>query len=75
MTGSSLYDQIEQLYNCLEEGEIKKAQEIMKVLVGKGADKGFIKTVMYTIGKSKMVEYLHDKASEELAKEKTSRAK
>jgi len=63
---SSIYDQIIELYNVLNEtNDVKRAEEITRTLVRKGVDKGFIETVFRTIGVTKMALYLHDKVTKE----------
>lgn len=63
---TSIYDQIIELYDVLNETDnVKRAEEIMRALVAKGVDKGFIETTFKTISIKKMALYLHDKVTEE----------
>jgi len=57
---SSIYDQIKKLYDALNEGEMKRARELLSDLVGKGVNKEFIAEGFKTIAFTKEMELLYD---------------
>lgn len=57
---TSIYDEIKKLYDALNEGEIKRAREILSDLISKGVNKGFIIEGFKTIAFTKEMEILYD---------------
>lgn len=57
---TSIYDEIKQLYDALNDGEIKTAKELLSSLISKGVNKLFIIEGFRTLANTRMMEVLFD---------------